>query len=101
VLVWNELYECSTDADLKLRNMFELNPFDQNQCKVSNFLNSNLILTVNNLLLLYLILAHTKPDVGRYLQIKILPTFKLLITIFIYSYVQFIHIKFMCNWHIL
>ncbi|XP_060856206.1 zinc finger protein 615-like isoform X2 [Metopolophium dirhodum] len=34
VLVWNELYDCSSEADQKLRNMFELNPFDQNQCKV-------------------------------------------------------------------
>lgn len=33
VLVWNELYECSSDADQKLRNMFEHSPFDEDQCK--------------------------------------------------------------------
>ncbi|XP_026820752.1 zinc finger protein 112-like [Rhopalosiphum maidis] len=33
VLVWNELYECSTDADQKLRSMFEPSQFEQNQCK--------------------------------------------------------------------
>ena len=43
VLVWNELYECSSDADQKLRNMFEHSPFDEDQCKVMSFskLNNN------------------------------------------------------------
>jgi len=34
--VWNELYECSTEADNKLRSMFEGSSFDQRNCKVSN-----------------------------------------------------------------
>ncbi|XP_050438561.1 zinc finger protein 300-like isoform X2 [Adelges cooleyi] len=36
LLVWDELYESSTDADQKLRSMFEVNvSFDQNVCKVT------------------------------------------------------------------
>lgn len=37
MLVWNELYEASSEADQKLRRMFEASPYDQSECKVKLF----------------------------------------------------------------
>lgn len=43
VLVWHELYESSSEADQKLRNIFEDSSYDQSNSKVKMFLKTSKI----------------------------------------------------------
>jgi len=59
--VWNELYECSTEADNKLRSMFEGSSFDQRNGKVSN---TKILLFIKyEILLLIIIGTHNYYDI--------------------------------------